>query len=329
MNYDKRILSKVLRDTEAAKIRAEAEAALMRDKVYQELPRVAEIESELRTTALEIIRTSFGSGGDTAAKIRATRDKNLALQAERAELLSSAGYDILCTEPHYSCEMCLDTGHHGGEICVCIDKKYREAAAAELNSKLELGGASFNGFDLSVYPDKNDGKIKLSPRERMRDVLEFCRAYADNFEASRESLFMNGGSGLGKTFLASCIAATVAAGGHSVVYDTAFKLLGAFEDEKFGRDEHGGHDCSAYEECELLIIDDLGCEMATSFTLAALYNLINNRLFSGKRTIVISTLKKAELIKRYGEQMYSRLKGEFVTLAFCGEDVRMLRRGGI
>ncbi len=329
MNYDKRILSKVLRDTESAKIRADAEASLMRDKIYGELPRVAEIEAELRTTALEIIRTSFGAGGDIAEKIRATRDKNLALQAERAELLCAAGYDISCTEPRYFCELCNDTGYHGGEICTCIDKKYRVAAAVELNSKLKLADVSFDGFDLSLYSDKSDGKIKLSPRERMRDVFEFCRAYAEDFASAEESLFMTGGSGLGKTYLASCIAASVASNGHSVVYDTAFKILGTYEEEKFGREDGGVRASASYEECELLVIDDLGCEMATSFTLAALYNLINTRLNRGKKTIVISTLKKAELSKRYGEQMYSRLAGEFVTLAFCGEDVRIKKKSGI
>ena len=326
MVYDKRILNRVMADTENARVRAEERAAKMREKVYAELPRVAEIEAELRSTALGIIRTSFGSGENAAELIKKERDKNLALQAERAELLVGHGYGIDCTEIKTECPVCEDRGFAGGEVCRCVDKKYRREATRELCPILAGEVKGFGEFDLRLYSDRSDEKIKISPRARMSDIFDFCENYAKDFENAEESLFMSGGSGLGKTHLALATAKKVWESGFFVMYDDAFSVLNAYESEKFGRDGEEGARVAQYESCDLLVIDDLGCEMATAFTLAALYNLINRRIMTKKKTIVISSLSTKDILKKYGEQMYSRLTGEFVMLSFCGEDVRKKRK---
>jgi DNA replication protein DnaC len=62
--------------------------------------------------------------------------------------------------------------------------------------------------------------------------------------------------------------------------------------------------------------------MTTSFTISALYDIINTRLISGKKTIVSSNLTIAELRFRYSEQIMSRLEGEYQVLTFRGDDIR-------
>jgi DNA replication protein DnaC len=47
-----------------------------------------------------------------------------------------------------------------------------------------------------------------------------------------------------------------------------------------------------------LILDDLGTEMTTAFTISALYELINTRLVTGKKTIVSSNLASHEMRRR-------------------------------
>ncbi|MBQ2841229.1 MAG: ATP-binding protein [Oscillospiraceae bacterium] len=319
MNYDRDILERVLREVENKKIKTEAAAEQRRREVYERLPRIAEIDASLRTTVLDIIRASFGKGEDTAALIRRAHEKNSALVSEREAILTGAGLPSDCTEPKYSCDICSDEGYTGGELCPCVIKKYRAAVAEEINSRLILREHDFDSFDLSLYPEAGVG---ISPRAQMREVYDFCRNYATSFEDMYDSLFMTGESGLGKTFLASCIARKVADSGFSVVFETAFSVLGAYEDLKFGRE---GADTSVFESCDLLILDDVGSEMPTPFASAALFNLINLRRNSDRKTIIISSLKKPELIKRYGKQMLSRLEGDFVKLEFLGEDVRLMR----
>ena len=319
MKYDKELLERVQRELESDKIRLEAEADVRRKRVYSAFPRVAEIDAILRTTALDIIRATFGKGGDTAALLLEAKEKNTHLRREREEILKAAGIPENFADVKYTCDICEDTGHAGGELCSCVRKRYRRAAAAVINSKLNVAGADFSRFDISLYPEKSSG---TSPREHMREVLAFCRDYSANFGDDSENLFFNGGTGLGKSLLASCVAKTVAENGFSVVYGTAFSVLGVYEDVKFGRSDA---DTSVYETCDLLILDDVGCEMTTPFSVAALYNLIAVRLSGDKKTIVVSSLADSEIKKRYGAQLHSRLCGDFVNLRFLGSDVRLIR----
>ncbi len=319
MKFDKELINRVLGETENARIRLEAEAEGRKRKIYSELPRVAELDTELRTTVLDVIRASFGKVCDRKELIEKTRKKNLALQEERNKILSSAGYPLDITEPKYACAICSDTGYAGGELCSCILEKCRKAEVAEINSRLKFKDEDFSDFNLALYPEHGSGN--LSPREQMREVFDFCKSYALDFADSTESLYMNGGSGLGKSFLAACIAKEVSKSGFSVVYETAFSILGKYEDVKFGRSEE---DTSVYESCDLLIIDDLGCEMPGAFYSAALYNLITVRASDSKKTIVLSTLTADEIKRRYGAPLLSRLEGDFIKLEFSGNDIRKL-----
>jgi DNA replication protein DnaC len=62
--------------------------------------------------------------------------------------------------------------------------------------------------------------------------------------------------------------------------------------------------------------------MSTAFTFSALYELINTRLITNKKTIVSSNLTIEDFRKRYTEQITSRLEGEYQVLTFRGEDIR-------
>jgi len=141
----------------------------------------------------------------------------------------------------------------------------------------------------------------------MEDVHGICLDYAECFGNKSENLLFQGGTGLGKTFLAACIARVVARRGFSVVYDTAVSALVTFEAEKFGKDGASPEQVRRLTECDLLILDDLGTELTSSFALSALYTLINSRLTSKKKTIITTNLSYDELRRRYTAQICSRL----------------------
>ena len=81
-----------------------------------------------------------------------------------------------------------------------------------------------------------------------------------------------------------------------------------------------------YLNCDLLILDDLGSELTTQFTQSALYELINTRLVSDRRTVISSNLTPEDVVRRYTPQISSRLLGEFYILHFFGDDIRLLKR---
>lgn len=319
MKYDKELLERVLHDLENEKIKIQSRSRIRQAEIYEKIPRISEIDIALRSTVLEVIRASFGKGEDTAALIAKTREGNLSLQKEREELLKASGYPADYTDEESICEICDGEGYANGNLCPCVIARYRKAQAAEINSRLNLCGADFSLFDLNLYPEKGSG---ISPREQMKEVYTFCRDFSESFEDSSENLFFSGGSGLGKTFLASCIAKTVSEKGFSVVFETAFSVFGTYEDVKFGRRDS---DTGIYETCDLLILDDVGSEMTSPFSVAVFLNLINIRRNTCKKTIVISPLPSAEVRRRYGDQMFSRLEGDFIKLEFLGDDVRLKR----
>ena len=162
----------------------------------------------------------------------------------------------------------------------------------------------------------------------MEIIYETCVEYARKFGKNSMNLFFNGAPGLGKTFLSACIAHVVSENGYSVVYDMASSVFSRFEDVKFLRTEdpeEARSEVKRYLECDLLIFDDLGTEMTTQFTVSALYEIINTRLITGKKTIVSSNLTLDELSRRYSEQIMSRLEGEYQVLTFRGDDIRKKR----
>ena len=98
------------------------------------------------------------------------------------------------------------------------------------------------------------------------------------------------------------------------------------EKERFGRGEEESDTLALLSECDLLVIDDLGAEFRTTFTGAAIGNLLNNRVLSGKPTIISTNLTASELNDAYGERVMSRILGYYHRLAFVGADIRQQKR---
>ena len=114
--------------------------------------------------------------------------------------------------------------------------------------------------------------------------------------------------------------------GYSVVYDSAQNIIHAFEQVKFDRAGEKA-DLDQYSNCDLLIIDDLGTEFITQYSMSVVYMLLNNRILAQRPTIVSSNLDGEVLKQYYSESIVSRLSGEFMTVPFVGSDIRV-RKGG-
>ena len=219
-------------------------------------------------------------------------------------------------------------------MCRCLQDLCREAQISELSSLLDLGGQSFETFRLDYYDRTLWPDFRRSPRENMELVLTNCRSYAEFFDpATPRNLFLNGTPGLGKTFLSACIARVVSEKGFSVVYDTAPTIFSRFATKKFARDgeeaRQADRDTRRYLRCDLLILDDLGSEFTTPFVQATLYELINTRLVERKHTVINSNLNLATIRQRYTPQVASRLEGEYLSLPFFGQDIRLLKKGRV
>ena len=332
MGYEAAVLRRAAKRLAQRRRQREEEQERRRREICAQLPRVAEIDRELKGTIYQIIAASLREGRDPAPSIKVIRDRNLDLQAEKARLLTEHGWPADALDDKPACPRCGDTGWVGASMCSCLRQLCAQEQIAELSKLLDLGEQSFDTFSLDFYSPLPWPGEELSPRENMEFILEVCSNYARKFgKFYFHNLFLTGAPGLGKTFLSACIARTVSEQGFSVVYDTAVNVFARFEEQKFARDrEEAGEardDTRRYLGCDLLILDDLGSELTTPFVQSALYQLVNSRLTAEKRTVISSNLTMDDVRLRYTPQIASRLEGEFRVLPFFGEDIRLQRRG--
>ena len=327
MAYDGKVMREALQRFEEDKQRRASQTEARRQRIYREIPRLEAIEKELRGTVARIMTEALRHGEDPAPALMRIRTENAMLQQERAELLVEHGYAPDALEDKPRCALCGDTGYCGGKMCACLQKYYAQEQIRSLSSLLDVGSQSFDTFGLEWY-DTKVGAQSRSPRETMERNLATCQTFAAEFGKKPENLLLFGDPGLGKTFLSACIARVVSEDGFSVVYDTAVHVFARCEAAKFRSEEEpdAAVDVRRYESCDLLILDDLGTEMTTSFVQSALYQLVNGRLLAGNSTIISTNLDPIELGGRYGAAIRSRLEGEYTVLPFYGEDIRKLKR---
>ncbi|MBQ6570049.1 MAG: ATP-binding protein, partial [Clostridia bacterium] len=194
----------------------------------------------------------------------------------------------------------------------------------KLNEQSPLKLSSFDDIDINYYPA--DGAGAISPRKRMESIIGFCKKYAEDFSLSSQSLLFMGATGLGKTHLSLAIADVVTKKGFGVVYGSAQGFLNQLEQEHFGKNNAQGDEYrTMLLDCDLLILDDLGSEFSTSFTVSSIYDIINTRILSGKPTIISTNLTLAEIEDRYSERILSRLCGCYKVFKFDGSDIRTMR----
>ena len=305
-----------------------AKHAVLRDEreaeVYRKIPPLRTLDARLRALVGEVIGLAARSDGDFAAALARVQAESTELCAQKAEMLVANGYPANWLDEIVTCPHCRDTGYlKHGEMCDCLRELYEEEAKKDSTFLMpSLEESSFDNFSLKYY----EGEA----REQMALVFDACKKYAATFGRNSQNLLFRGRTGLGKTMLTKCIAKTVSEKGASVVYETALDAFNAFEEQKFSRDAEtyaaASERVKRILSCDLLILDDLGTEMTTSFTQSALYNIINSRLAANKKTIISTNLSTGDLEKRYIEQTVSRIKGEFAVLVFKGRDIRAIKK---
>ena len=323
MAYSKEILRRARQRLESQKADHESEQNARLQQVYSTLPRVREIDRELRSSMVLAAQAAFlkGTGGQEA--LAQVKQANLALQAERQALIDEA-FEPGFLDESPVCSRCGGSGYIGSTMCTCLAQLCRQEQQKTL-SLLSSGDSDFSAFRLDYYPEKIDPKFGASPRVIMGRILDICRKYAAGFSATGGNLLFNGGTGLGKTFLSACIAREVTEKGYSVAYDSAQHLFAKLEKNRFHPDEESALAVANLQECDLLILDDLGTELPGNFVSAALYTLVNDRLLAGKPMIISTNLNIDEISKRYSPQIASRLQGSFQLLPFVGTDIRVLK----
>ncbi len=326
MAYSAEILQRARARLAREKEEKEEESRRHLALAYAQVPRLRQIDSELRRTMAQAAQAAFARGEDGRQAMAQVRAQNRSLQQERQALIEG-NFEPGFLDESPICPKCGGSGYIGSAMCTCL----AELCAQEQKKALTLlaaGEERFDRFRLDLYPDRVDPNTGVHIRSLMEKTANTCRRYAENFSESSENLLFSGSTGLGKTFLSACIARRVAERGYSVIYESAAHLFSKLERARFGGDEADRHEAQMFTECDLLIMDDLGTEMPGQFVNAALYTLINDRLLQKAPMIISTNLTNSELEHRYTPQIVSRLRGSFRRVPFVGDDIRILKSRG-
>ena len=292
-----------------------------RREVEAKSPEIAQIDAALAKTARRIFEISAAGPDGVKEKVEKLRQENEELLSERRAILDTLGYPGDYTEIRYTCPICQDTGYDGTRMCACLKRElvaegFRASGIGHLIEK-----QSFENFSLDYYRSSKDDF------EKMKNNLAAAKEFAETVPPTYGNLLMMGGTGLGKTHLSTAIARRVIERGYEVRYESAQNVIAAYEHDRFRNGRDGEDERSAiYLDAELLILDDLGAELNTNVSLAALYHLINTRISQEKSTVINTNLMQRELQEKYSDRITSRLLGEFRVLSFHGMNIRYLKK---
>ncbi len=302
----------------------EARYALDRRKaeVFAAIPEYKQLSDSLASLATEKTIASITNNTSSAQNIQLTIDKTV---GKMHSLLTESGYPADYLEPVYVCPKCKDTGYVDHEKCTCLRQaeikiRYKPAYLDTIFNK-----ENFDSFNLKFYPDNIKDEISgKTARESAETALEVCEecAVALCEGKNAQSILLLGSVGTGKTFLSNCIAGEVIKAGKDVVYMSAIDLFDEFS-KSMKRHEDDEPFTQLITDCDLLIIDDLGTELANSFTDSRLFYCINSRMISGKCTVISTNLTFKELLGKYSERIFSRLSSSYKMLRLWGDDIRI------
>ncbi|MBO5910467.1 MAG: DNA replication protein DnaC, partial [Clostridia bacterium] len=82
-----------------------------------------------------------------------------------------------------------------------------------------------------------------------------------------------------------------------------------------------------FMDCDVLIIDDLGCEpLLKNITVEYLFNIINLRQKRYKPTLISTNLTPEDILNRYDERIHSRLSHKMLALNISFNDIDMRKQ---
>ena len=210
-------------------------------------------------------------------------------------------------------------------LCPCeVEARDREEAQAKRRARMaEIRQLKADGLrDASLAQCTFENDLGYQPESAK------LRAYAEKFPEMMQSgagLLLWGNVGTGKTFLAACVANALLDQGVPVLMTGTAKLLNAVAGVWPSERNTFLESLNAYS---LLILDDLGMERSSEFSMEQLFSVVDGRYRTGKPLIVTTNLTLQELKNPPNlahRRIYDRLLEMCTPIKINGQNIRQLR----
>ncbi len=307
----KEILKKEFKER---KLKAEYNADINLTKVFDQFPEFKNLYNSIRSLQLDYAKLKY-SGQDTIKVVESIKK----LKADLKAFANSHNIDLTTLKPQYNCNKCKDSGIINNTPCECFN--------AEL-SKALLGAS---GLQYSNLPDFDTMSYDIISDPKQKQNYSVCcnifKEYIAKLKTTDKKLFLLSGQvGVGKTHILKATTHEAIKNGYFALYTTAFDLNKSFLNYHCAKLDEKDAILDKYLSCDLLLIDDLGTEnKLNNVTVEYLYLIINQRLETGKNTIITTNLNMSQLKDMYDERIMSRIsnKKTCVQATMQGNDLRI------
>lgn len=217
----------------------------------------------------------------------------------------------ICGEPIQKDIVFLNKISRVPVICKCRREELeRESVKAEnierqnrLNNVFKNSLMDFKFKDVTFENwDHKKGSEKL---------YNICFKYAENFSKAKQNnigLIIHGNPGNGKTFATACIANRLLKQGVPVICVSINSLLDRIKETYNSWGKEGEETIlKSLSNADLLILDDLGTEQSSDWSITKIYNIIDYRYRNELPTIITINLKIYKLEEQYGKRTYDRI----------------------
>lgn len=333
----------IIRSLEEKQSRNKIKTSQIRKKIYEDIPELGEIDQKVIDLSIDFYSNKNKYDKPLSELIAP-------YSAQKKELLANSSFGENALDGYCDCKKCHDKGfiEHfdkegnviSTEKCTCLLDAMANYRLLANSRGLSIPEASFESFDLNVFSDKTSGADdlrglvagmdkSLSPRAYMKEVAADFKYYVQNFDVNNTSeeasFLLFGPVGTGKSFLLRCIEKALLKRYIDTIYVTAPTLF----EMKRPNDSNAlidrpYNDFSQVFTCKVLIIDDLGTEKPTDFTVSTFNEIIDDRISSGLPTIISTNFSFENVNNIYGERVASRINEKFDFINIYGRDLRKL-----
>ena len=279
-------------------------------------PAYKKLDSIERELVLEISKKSPKS-----ESFKNLKENLRTVREEKLKILNKLGLKESDLKPKYACKICSDTGYFEGRPCECFrkkkNKKLIEAFGLSANTS-----CTFETFDIQIC--KNEKQA-----EKLKKIADALQKWADKYPKNeKNNIFISGKTGVGKTYLTSCLANKFINEDKSVCFVSAFDLNESFLKYHTSFDKTKSTWIEPFIEADILFIDDLGTEpILKNVTKNYLYLILSERERFLRPVIVTSNFNPLEILSKYDERINSRLCNKRYSHMWLieGDDLRLTK----
>lgn len=306
-------LSHIRNQADEHRRRILAQHNIFMKNLYEKHPDLGQNANEIEQVNKEIISKTLaklkGQALDSEIILLEQRLENL--RKKRLALLERHKINPESLEPKWQCARCRDTGivyinDEEFTACQCVWSKKKKLLRASAQLPSRLTDATFENVDFNLYQPQF--------RSQAKKIFGYVKSYCDSISSkSGQGLFIHGPTGSGKSYLLGCVA-NYLCGNLSVKYLVYADFLDALRATYNSRDTEYSEQqmIDQVKNVGLLLLDDLGVEKPTEFSLKNLAQIIDYRYRNCLPLVVTSNFTLEELIRRsqtdlYGERIVWRL----------------------